>query len=247
MFGGSLLPKGKSFFNRALFLNAAILLTLAFFIWQMVRIIVPYLPYNTDVGFLRIKQDYIDIDVWRVAFFVHVYMSIWVLLAGFTQFSEKIRNYYPKLHRVFGYIYALDVILITGPAGLIMGFYANGGISSKISFVILAVGWIAFTATAIVKARNGDFVTHRDFMIRSYALTISALTLRAWKWGLNNSFDLPPMDVYRTVAWLGWVPNLMFAEFLIWRYKYASRKRSLKLREHHPQVKAPNKTSLHEI
>jgi hypothetical protein len=111
-----------------------------------------------------------------------------------------------------------------------MGFYANGGIPSKISFVTLAIGWIAFTAIAVLNARNGNFVTHRDFMIRSYALTVSALTLRAWKWGINNSFELPPMDVYRAVAWLGWVPNLMFAEFLIWRYKYGSRKKRLNLR-----------------
>ena len=79
---------------------------------------------------------------------------------------------------------------------------------------------------AVKKARDGDFVAHRAFMIRSYALTLSALTLRAWKWSINNSFELPPMDVYRAVAWLGWVPNLLLAEFIIWRYKYLlARKR----------------------
>ena len=72
---------------------------LAFFVLMMARITLPYIPYNTDVGFLRIKQDYIDIDVWRTAFFVHVYMSIWVLLAGFTQFSKRLRSGYPALHR----------------------------------------------------------------------------------------------------------------------------------------------------
>ena len=98
-----------------------------------------------------------------------------------------------------------------------MGLYANGGITSKLAFVVLAVLWIYFTATAVVKAKSGDFLSHRDFMIRSYALTLSAITLRAWKWSINNSVELPPMDVYRAVAWLGWVPNLAFAEFLIWR------------------------------
>ena len=227
MDSGSLLPKAKNFINRASLTNVLLLLTLAFFVWQMARISFAYFPYNTDVGFLEIKQEYIDIDVWRTAFFVHVYMSIWVLLAGFTQFSERIRSYHPKFHRGLGYFYAIDVILITGPAGFIMGIYANGGITSKISFVMLAIGWIYFTAMAVKKAKDGDFVAHRNFMMRSYALTLSAITLRAWKWGINNSFELPPMDVYRTVAWLGWVPNLLLAEFLIWRYKYHSRKRRL--------------------
>jgi len=173
---------------------------------------------------LRIKQDYIDIDHWRIAFFIHVYASIWALLAGFTQFSENIRTFYARLHRAFGYIYVTDVLLITGPAGLLMGLYANGGVTSKISFVTLAIGWMTFTAIALGKAMKGDFVGHRDFMIRSYALTLSAVTLRAWKWAMTNTVELPPMDVYRAVAWLGWVPNILVAELLIRRY-YLQRRR----------------------
>ena len=211
--------KTGQFFKGLNSLNALVLLTLAFFTFLMARITVAYLPYNTDVGFLRIKQDYIDIDHWRLAFFVHVYASMWVLLAGFTQFSSRIQDYYPRWHRAFGYVYVTDVLLITGPAGLLMGFYANGGLPSKISFVTLAIGWITFTAIALAKAKKGDFVSHRNFVIRSYALTLSAVTLRAWKWSITNTVELPPMDVYRAVAWLGWVPNIIAAELLIrWRY-----------------------------
>src|SRR5205085_2831934 len=106
MNGGSLSPKTNKVFNSASALNVGLLLSLAFLVWQMARISIEYMPYNTDVGFLRIKQDYIDLDFWRTAFFVHVYMSIWVLLAGFTQFSEKLRENYGSLHRSLGYIYA---------------------------------------------------------------------------------------------------------------------------------------------
>jgi uncharacterized membrane protein len=199
------------------------LLILAFFTWLMAGITMNYIPYNTDVGFLRIKQQYIHIDHWRTAFFIHVYASIWVLLAGFTQFSKQIQKKSPRLHRTFGYIYVVDVLLITGPAGLLMGFYANGGISSRIAFVSLAALWIFFTAMALYKARKKDFKAHRRFMIRSYALTLSAITLRAWKYAITNSFELPPMDVYRAVAWLGWVVNLLVAEIIIYR-SYQKRK-----------------------
>jgi uncharacterized membrane protein len=172
----------------------------------MASITMAYIPYNTDVGFLRIKQQYIDIDQWRVAFFIHVYASMWVLFAGFTQFSKKIQRNRPGLHRTLGYIYVVDVLLITGPAGLLMGFYANGGLYSRIAFVTLALLWIFCTAMALIKARQKDFKAHRYYMIRSYALTLSALTLRAWKFAITNSFELPPMDVYRAVAWLGAQP-----------------------------------------
>jgi uncharacterized membrane protein len=184
---------------------------------MMARITVNYFPARTDVGFLRIKQQYIDIYHWQIAFFIHVYTSIWVLLAGFTQFSTKLLRTRPQLHRNLGYVYVVNVLLVTGPAGLLMGFYANGGTGSRIAFILLASLWIYFTAMAWYQARKGDFKRHRQFMIRSYALTLSAITLRAWKYGITNAIEVRPMDVYRIVAWLGFVPNLLVAEWIIWR------------------------------
>jgi hypothetical protein len=216
-FMASILLKAKHFFKDTNTLTLVLLLTLAFFTYLMARITAEYIPYNTDVGFLQIKQHYIDIDHWRIAFFVHVYTSMLVLFAGFTQFSGHVQSYHPRIHRTSGYIYVTNVLLITGPASLIMGVYANGGLTSKIAFITLGIGWITFTAIALIKAIKGDFVSHREFMIRSFALTLSALTLRAWKYAITNTVELPPMDVYRAVAWLGWVPNLIFAEVLIRR------------------------------
>ena len=202
----------------------------------MATITANYVPYNTDVGFLRIKQQYIHIDTWRTAFFIHVYASLWVLLAGFTQFSKRLLKNKPRLHRAFGYVYVVDVLLITGPAGLLMGFYANGGLPSRIAFVSLALLWIFFTIMALIKAKQKDFKAHRKFMIRSYALTLSAITLRAWKYAITNSIELPPMDVYRTVAWLGWVGNLIVAEYLIYK---SNKKASLFLKERLTTKKSP--------
>jgi uncharacterized membrane protein len=211
----SILLKARNIFKGITWPVALLLLALAFFTFLMARITLEYIPYDTDVGFLRIKQDYIDIGHWRVAFFMHVYASMWALLAGFTQFSSTLQDFYPRVHRALGYVYVTNVLLITGPAALVMSVYANGGPTSKIAFGLLAIGWITFTALALIKAKNGDFVAHRNFMIRSYALTLSALTLRAWKWSITNTVELPPMDVYRMVAWLGWVPNILIAELLI--------------------------------
>ncbi len=197
-----------------------------------------YIPYDTDVGFLRIKQQYIGIDSWRTAFFIHVYASMWVLFAGFTQFSKILLKRNPTLHRILGYVYVVDILLITGPAGLLMGFYANGGFTSRLAFVTLAILWMFCTAMALLKARQGNYRAHRAFMIRSYALTLSALTLRAWKYGITNSWELPPMDVYRVVAWLGWVPNLLLAEYIIARKR---KKRTIDS----TLVASPASTGLH--
>jgi hypothetical protein len=183
----------------------------------MARITLQYLPYQTDVAFLEIKQSYIGIDHWRTAFFVHVYTSMLVLPAGFTQFSKKMLKHFPHWHRRLGYIYVGAVLLLSGPTGLLMGFYANGGIGSRIAFVLLALLWMFTTLMALLCAQQQKFQSHRNYMMRSYALALSAITLRIWKYILANNFEIPPMDQYRLIAWLGFVPNLLVAEWLIAR------------------------------
>lgn len=199
---------------------------LAFFSFLMLRIIFLYIPIQTDVGFLQLKQSYINIYEWRIAFFVHVFSSLFALLAGFTQFSKWLLKNKPKLHRVFGYSYVINVLMITGPAGLLMSFYANGGVPSRIAFVLLSVLWISFTAIALYKAIKLQFKVHRIFMIRSYALTLSAITLRMWKVLIAYFTDIPPMDRYRIIAWLGWVLNLLVAELII--YYFISKRNPLR-------------------
>ena len=193
----------------------------------MLRIIFLYIPMQTDVAFLQLKQQYIHITAWRIAFFVHVFTSMLALLAGFTQFSKKLLKQRPKLHRTLGYIYVVDVLMVTGPAGLLMSFYANGGTSSRIAFVLLSCLWIISTAIALYKAKQRDFKVHRIFMIRSFALTLSAITLRIWKVLLAHFTDIPPMDRYRIIAWLGWTLNLLVAELII--YYYIKKRRENKM------------------
>jgi hypothetical protein len=197
-----------------LFLLAA----LAYFSFLMLRIIRAYIPMHSDTAFLQLKQDYIDITEWRIAFYIHVFTSMLVLLAGFTQFSNWFHKKYKSLHKKLGYVYVINILFVTGPASLLMGFYANGGLSSCIGFVLLAVLWILFTAIAVYKAIKKDFNAHRIFMIRSFALTLSAITLRIWKVLIAIATDIPPMDRYRIIAWLGWGLNLLIAEYIIYTY-----------------------------
>ena len=190
-------------------------LFLLYFSYLMVLITLQYIPINYEVSFLNIKQEQIIYLHYKIAFFAHVYASIFVLFAGFTQFSEPIRKRWSFLHRLIGYSYIFLILMVAAPSGFVMGIHANGGLSSKISFCILSVIWFVFTLKAVLYARNNDFKAHRAFMMRSYALTLSAVSLRAWKWLIINLFETAPMDTYRIVAWLGWVLNLVLIEFYI--------------------------------
>ena len=199
-----------------------LLLVYAFFCYLMVEISLQYIPYDTDVAFLRIKQDYISLAYYRLAFFVHAYFAILVLPAGFTQFSARIRLRQPWLHRWSGWLYAVAILVLVAPSGLVIGIYANGGWSSQLGFCLLAVLWFYFTWKAVVSIRRKDVSAHRQFMLRSFALTLSAITLRIWKYVLVALFQPKPMDVYRWVAWLGWVVNLIVVEIIIY-YQYQKK------------------------
>jgi uncharacterized membrane protein len=181
----------------------------------MLGIIIDYSSMRTDIHFLRFKQDYIHIPLWRVAFYTHVFTGILALMAGFTQFSKSFLKDHRRLHRLFGRVYAYDILIVNFPAGMILAVYANGLLPSKIAFVILDCLWFGFTLKAVIAARRGDFIQHKQFMIRSYALTCSAITLRTWKIILLNSFHPDPLHLYMIDAWMGFVPNLLFAEWLI--------------------------------
>ena len=192
--------------------------TLAFFSLLMLRITIPYFQLDDHVAFLRIKQAVIGNQVWKTAFYLHVFTSMMALIAGFTQFSHNILRRRAQLHRWMGKLYVAVILLISGPAGFVMGLYANGGWLSQLSFTLLAVFWWGFTWQAYRQILAGNIRLHQQMMWRSYALTLSAITLRVWKYLLVWAFRPQPMDVYMLVAWLGWVPNLLLVEgWIRWR------------------------------
>lgn len=212
------LGKVRFKFTSSRLFGLFLLLTYGFLSYLLIDISLQYIPYDTDVAFLRIKQDVINVPFYKLAFFTHVYTAVFVIPAGFTQFSGFIRNNFPRVHKYTGWVYTIVVVCLAGPAGFYMGLFANGGVSSQVAFCLLAILWIYFTSVAIVKVIRGDIKSHREFLIRSFALTLSALTLRAWKFLLVFLFQPRPMDVYEIVAWLGWIPNLIIAELIVRKY-----------------------------
>ena len=194
------------------------LLSYTFFCVLILQITLQYFPVDFDVAFLRIKQQYIHFTHYKIAFYVHVTFSIFSLFAGFTQFSKNIRTKFTKIHRVIGWIYLASILLFAAPSGFIIGYYANGGFWSQLAFCLLAIGWFWFSLKALLAIKQKNYKKHQIFMIRSFSLTLSAITLRLWKYLIVLAFQPRPMDVYQIVAWLGWGLNLVIAEILILKY-----------------------------
>ncbi|WP_353547054.1 DUF2306 domain-containing protein [Rhinopithecimicrobium faecis] len=181
-----------------------------YFFYLMLEITLRYIPLDREVAFLAIKQEEVQgVPGYLPLFYVHVYSAILVLLCCFTQFSTYLLKTYPAVHRLGGKLYVFIVLFLAAPSGLFIGFFANGGGVAVAAFLLLAILWFYFTWQGLRAIQKGDVAQHRAMMLCSFSLAFSAVTLRLWKVILVYFFEPAPMDLYRVIAWLGWVPNLL--------------------------------------
>ena len=149
---------------------------------------------------------------------LHVAGAMAALLIGPFQFLPKsITRRYLNVHRTLGRIYLLGV-LAGGLGGLYMAFLAFGGFGPKVGFSLLAVLWLMCGFVAYRRIRARQIQSHREWMIRTYALTFAAVTLRLWM-PIFIVSGVDYVEAYVAVAWLCWVPNLLVAEWIVHRLR----------------------------
>lgn len=162
----------------------------------------------------------------RIAFYVHVTFGGLSLLLGPWQFARRLRDRRPALHRAIGWASTV-AILVASTAALVMSTVNTAGMVGFFGFGALAVLWAYSTVRAVRHARARDFDSHQAWMMRSFAMTYAAVTLRLWLPALiflqlpfltgpdaaRSAFD----NAYAAVPFLSWLPNIVVAEWLIRR------------------------------
>lgn len=150
----------------------------------------------------------------RIALIVHGAVGALALALGPFQFVARVRRHWPRWHRLIGRIY-LGCVLTSGVTGLWLAFYTPGGFAATTGFFVLAVLWLVTGSLALRAALKKEFAVHRAWMMRSYALTFGAVTLRIYL-GLGVPVGgIPFEQVYAMAAWASWVINLLVVEWLL--------------------------------
>lgn len=147
---------------------------------------------------------------------IHIAGSVVALALGSLQFVPALRRGAIPPHRWTGRVYVLGC-LIGGGAGLVLAPGSSAGPIASTGFGLLAVIWIAVNLLGWRAAMQGRFAEHRRWMIRSWALTLAAVTLRLYL-PLIMVLELPFLPWYRAISFLAWVPNLVAAELWL-RYR----------------------------
>ncbi len=161
-----------------------------------------------------LQQRFLSIPVIA---FMHLSGSAVALSFGAFQHNTRFRSRFLNVHRWMGRTYVISV-LVGGTAAFIMATISQEGLPTHVGFGLLAVLWLTATGIAYARIRAGDQTLHRRWMIRSYALTYAAVTLRIYL-PLSMAFGLPFGPAYQTISWLAWVPNLVVAEWIILRQR----------------------------
>jgi hypothetical protein len=96
-----------------------------------------------------------------------------------------------------------------------MSFFIDRGNWVLFSFVLQSFLWFVFTAIALKKIIDKNIAEHRKWMIRSYALTFAAVTLRLYVFAFNKQVDLSSEQAYALIAWASWTINLLIVEIYL--------------------------------
>lgn len=144
---------------------------------------------------------------------IHVTIAPLALAVGVVQFFQNIRTKHPFIHKICGWIYVASVT-VSGLASILIAPHVPGGWVSGLGFGLLGLLWLLTTAIAVFNAHKRRFVVHQRWMVRSYALTLAAVTLRLYlPVFFLNGFEYDQAAPW--LAWLCWVPNLLLAEILM--------------------------------
>jgi uncharacterized membrane protein len=150
-----------------------------------------------------------------IALLLHVSFAPIALALSPFQMIIGLRARRPALHRWMGRITA-SAIVISALAGLVLaaGAFVDRPVAG-LGFGLLSIFWITATLFAVYFAMIRDIDRHRRWMVRSFTLTLAALTLRLQLPLIMGFGEIDYAAASQVVAWLCWVPNLIIAEYLL--------------------------------
>ena len=150
-----------------------------------------------------------------LALYGHLAGGLVALALGPWLLSLRLRRRALNVHRWMGRTYAIAV-LVGGLGGVALAPRSMGGLVTHLGFGMLGVLWLYTTGMAWIRIRAGNQAEHWRWMIRSFALTLAAVTLRIYL-PLGSLMQFPFEEAYQAISWFCWVPNLLVAEWVILR------------------------------
>lgn len=198
------------------FNNNKLKLFLKSLMWAFVITIILRFIFKTVLDYYNIKPEiygpYWPVRRWMI---VHISASMIAILVGPFQFWSFFRQKYLNLHRWLGRIYLIGILvgtLCAIPVVAYVSFPINWGWG--IATATLTLSWFLTTAMAYRVVRLGRIQQHREWMIRSYVITVSVLLFRLIM-EIPLFSEAVNIGLKTGVSFLSWTVPLMFTELIL--------------------------------
>ncbi len=188
---------------------------LIFFLAIITATVIPYFFFqDPQVGILSTKtKELLASKIYINSFYIHVILGGIALGLGWIGFVDKIRAKFLGFHRIAGRIYVF-CFLITAITSVLVSYNSYGGLVSQVGFMSVGIIAIFTTLMGFSAILKKEIKQHQAWMRYSYACCLASVMLRIWSPGLSL-FISNDILVYQIVAWLSWVPNLLYVKFVL--------------------------------
>jgi uncharacterized membrane protein len=195
-------------------------------LWMLIGAATLSVTLYTEVPLLRQVKERAYISTIPWLFIPHMIGGVLALLSGPLQFSSRLRKRHLQFHRVLGRVYVVSV-LVAAPLAMVL---SNHHHAPGVTFFVLAIccqagTWLIATVAAFVMARNGHIQQHREWMVRSYAVTLTFLGTRVlfpFRIGNRHSVASNAIEIILVTFLAILIPDIA----LNWRYLTTSRRHS---------------------
>ena len=184
------------------------LLTIILALVQVVQIPLGALPEDAQ----RLSAT----PVWH---FTHVLGGATFGILGPIQFGNVLARKYGALHRVLGRVFvAAGAMISLSSLGLLWHFPDTYSVAMSGGRLLFGIALGLALALAMQAIYKRDFIRHRNWMIRAYAIGIGATAVSMVFFPIYIITGAPPLGLVADIAFLGaWAGCIVFAEALVQR------------------------------
>lgn len=156
----------------------------------------------------------LDNKLWVVFFYVHLLFGVTATASGIPLFFKRLVHYRSNLHKQIGKLYIISILYFTGPTGLYLSFFAEGGHWASIGFILMSLAWMLPTYMAYYKIKQKDIKGHYRWIIRSYCMTLSGVTLRLFT-PIGSHYIGFDEETNFIISSFVWIINVILGEIIL--------------------------------
>ena len=146
---------------------------------------------------------------------LHIVPGALFLALAPLQFSSRFRSRHLRFHRWSGRL-LVAVLTVSAATGLYFGAVIPiAGFGELSSTAVFGALTLVAVARGFLAARRRDFVRHREWMIRAFAIAIGVSSIRVIATFMQIFVKTTPERTVAISFWLGWALTLAAAELWI--------------------------------